>query len=214
MSEKLLGKVSVPEGKKNNISIEKFTVSKMESGFSIFSYGPSRIVEAGEYTRLMFGKQVIMSDTSNEIRDHFKPIIKAKGKCLVAGLGIGVVLQALLRKKEVEFVTVVEKSQDVIDLVEPHYRELFGWDKFEIICADIFYWKPPKGVKYEMAWYDIWFNICSDNLPEMHKLHRKFGNKTSWQGSWCRGILERKRRIEKREEKLYMSYRNPFQYNG
>jgi len=103
------------------------------------------------------------------------------------------------KKKEVDHITVIEKNQDVIDLVESHYHDMFGCDRFKVICADIFCWKPPKGVKYDMAWYDIWNDLCLDNLPEMHKLHRKFGCKTNWQGSWSREILNRKNRIEKRK---------------
>lgn len=206
---KLLGKVSVPEGKKNNISIEKFTVSENESLSSVFSHGFSRMVHPGEYTKLVINGRVVMSDTMAEVADHATPVRRAKGNCLIAGLGIGVVLQALLRKEIVEHVTVIEKNQDVIDLVEPHYKDLFGCDRFDIICADIFHWKSPKGMKYGMAWFDIWPSLCTDNLLEMHKLHRKFGRCAKWKGSWGREILEKKKRIEKKERRLYTGYSSP-----
>jgi len=50
---KLLGKVSVPTSKKNNIVIEKFTVDKLGSAFSFIRNDGTRGVESGEYTRLI-----------------------------------------------------------------------------------------------------------------------------------------------------------------
>ena len=185
-------KVSVPEGESGLWKVEQFTVSKEDASFermrSLFRGG--RYVPEGTYTRLTRGGRVIMSDTPDEIRDHSYIIRNAKGHVLINGLGIGMVLQACLEKPRVTKVTVIEKSPDVIDLVAPHYRERYG-DKVEIIQADAFEWKPPKDVRYGAVWHDIWDNICGDNLPEMHKLHRKYGRRTDWQGSWGRELCER-----------------------
>lgn len=63
----------------------------------------------------------------------------------------------------------------------------------QIINADAFAYKPPKSKRYGAVWHDIWANICADNLPEMHKLHRKYGRIADWQGSWCRWQCERNR---------------------
>ena len=63
--------------------------------------------------------------------------------------------------------------------------------KLNIICADALEWKPPKGTRYNAVWHDIWDNICGDNLDDMKKLHRKYGRRTNWQGSWCRDQCER-----------------------
>ena len=111
---------------------------------------------------------------------------------MVHGLGLGVAVQAMLNKKKVQKLTVVEISSDVIALVGSYYAALFG-NRLEIINADAFTWKPPKDVRYGVVWHDIWDNICSDSLPEMHKLHRKYGRKTDWQGSWCRWRCEQQR---------------------
>jgi hypothetical protein len=60
-----------------------------------------------------------------------------------------------------------------------------------------FEWKPPKGVRYDAAWHDVWDDICTDNLVGMRKLHRKYGKRCGWQGSWCRGECERSARQER-----------------
>ena len=61
---------------------------------------------------------------------------------------------------------------------------------FEFHQADALEYKPPRGEQYDVVWHDIWPNICTDNLPEMHKLHRKYGRRCNWQGSWCRAEHE------------------------
>ena len=130
-----------------------------------------------------------MSDTPSEMRDHLYAVGEAHGHCLLNGLGIGMVLKNILLKTTVERVTVVEVSPEVVELVGPHYKD----ERVEIVCVDAFDFKPPKGVRYQMVWHDIWDNICADNLPEMHRLHRKYGKRADWQGSWCRGMCERGR---------------------
>ena len=89
-----------------------------------------------------------------------------------------------------ERVTVVEVNQDVIDLVGPHYSALYGAHHVEIVHGDALTYQPPKKVRYGAVWHDIWANICPDNLPEMHKLHRRYGRRSDWQGSWSRHLCE------------------------
>jgi hypothetical protein len=143
--------------------------------------GSGRGVPAGHYTGLYRGGAVIMSDTPDEIREHYEAIEKAKGQCLVAGLGLGVVVQAILNKAEVELVTVVEIAPEVIALVGPH---LSPQSKLHIIQDNCLTWQPPKSDKWDMAWYDIWDELCSDNLPVMAKLKRRFARRVVWQGCW------------------------------
>lgn len=154
-----------------------------------------RYCPEGTYTGLYCkGRGVIMSDTPDEIRDHYSAIMEATGHVLINGLGLGVVLQAVARKPEVTKVTVIEISSDVIQLVGFHYQQMFG-DKVEIIQADAYEYQPPKGIRYGYVWHDIWDSLCIDNLSEMAKLHRKYGKKAqkqdSWGKAWC---LREKRR--------------------
>ena len=186
-------KSKVPEGESGAWRVTKFTIT--EDDTKIFNLRASwhpggRTISAGDFTRLTRSGKVIMSDTRAEIQDHMYFVRVARGNVLVNGLGLGVCLQMLLDKSDVVKITVIEQSEDVIKLVAPYFIRPH---RVEIIHADAFDWKPPKGVRYDAVWHDIWDDICADNLPEMHKLHRKYGRRTDWQGSWCRELCERGR---------------------
>lgn len=187
--------VDLPEGASGSWKVSRFTVSeeaaKLERMRSLFSGG--RGVPAGTYTSLTRNGQVIMSDTPDEIRDHRGAIFQAKGRCLVAGLGIGMVARAMLMKPEVTHVTIVEQSPDVIKLVAPWLTSQFP-GRVTIVEADILSWQPPKGEKWDAAWFDIWDDICADNLDEMKTLHRRFARRVAWKGSWAREQCERNQR--------------------
>ncbi len=59
----------------------------------------------------------------------------AKGKVLVVGLGLGLYLHELAKNSEVEKVTVIEISKEVIQLVEPFLPSL---PKFTVIHEDFY----------------------------------------------------------------------------
>jgi hypothetical protein len=196
-------KVNVPTGEIGPYKVERFEVSKdaadLYSLQQMFSgSGAVGRVPAGTYTRLVRGNTLVMSDTPSEIRDHLPATRRARGRCLINGLGIGMVLQAFLKKPEVEHVTVIEKAPEVIELVGRHYLGRYGSERLTIIEADAYAYKPPRGEKYDTVWHDIWDDICTDNLPLMTKLHRKYGRRTVWQGSWKKEFLKRYKRQENR----------------
>lgn len=186
--------VTVPDGKSGDWSVETFEVGGDEMNFfnlrAMLRPG-CRTIEEGTYKKLCYKGNIIMSNTPAEIDDHMYFIRHiARGKVLLNGLGLGVALKAILEKPEVESVTVIENSQDVINLVAPSFKDN---PKVQIILADAYTWKPPKGVVYDAVWHDIWSNLCESNLEGMHKLHRKYGKKAMWQGSWGRELCERGR---------------------
>ena len=178
--------VLLPEMQNGPWKIEHFVVDRPDYHSLMRGRG---VPMGGKFTRLMRGRQLVMSDTPAEQRDHWAAVANAKGSCLLNGLGIGMVLKNILLKPEVEDVTVVEISQDLIDIVSPHYND----SRVTFICSSAFDYKPPKGKRYQMVWHDIWDNICSDNLKEMEKLHRKYGRRSEWQGSWCKAECRRYR---------------------
>jgi hypothetical protein len=184
MKMSLIESVALPEGSRGNWSVRKFVVSDHDSGMTrlrAMQHGRG-YVPAGEYTQLHCrGRGVVMSDTPDERRDHYAPVHHARGHILINGLGIGMVLRAVLKKPEVTRATVIEVDPDVVALVAPHYTD----PRVEIVTASAFDYQPPKGVRYGMVWHDIWDSICSDNLPEMTRLKRKYGRRADWQGCWC-----------------------------
>lgn len=193
-------KVDIPIGESGEWRIEKFKVEEedvkrqeMRASFHPGEWG--RIVPVGEYTRLMHGDVLVMSDTPAEIMDHLDVIREAKGRVLLNGLGLGVVLDAILHKPEVQHITVIEISKDVRRLVGQHYLHqnalhLKTNKELQIIVADAMTWRPKSGERFDVVWHDIWNNICADNLPEMIKLHRAYGRRCNWQGSWGREMCE------------------------
>lgn len=203
MKNTTLRQVDVPEGKSGDWEITRFEVTEKEAQFHNLReamHGSRRTIKPGMYTRLTLCGYVVMSDTPAEIQDFSKPVRVAQQShrsesrhVLINGLGLGVVLQAILDEPSVEHLTVIEKSANVITLVASHWKSRYG-DRLTIIHADAFEWKPPKGERYCVVWHDIWDDITSDNLPEMHRLHRKYGRRCDWQGSWCRWICEQARR--------------------
>ena len=98
-----------------------------------------------------------------ELRTNREFIWKAKGHVHINGLGLGVVLLAVLMKPEVESVTVVEKSKDVINLVAPSFAH---FKNLTIIHDDALTYKPPAKKKFGAVWHDIW---NEGTPPEMGK---------------------------------------------
>jgi len=182
--------VTVPDGTKGDWSVETFEVSEQESSFTrIRSFQhPEEYVPAGKYKRLMRGRTVVMSNTPMEYRTNSPIIHRAKGTVLLNGLGLGMVLTAILEKKEVECVIVVEIDPDVIDLVGTHFADNL---KCAFVCEDAFAYTPPKGQRYDAVWHDIWTDICGNNLTEMTRLKRKYGKRCDWQGCWSEGMCKR-----------------------
>src|SRR3990167_4724810 len=183
--------VTVPEGKIGDWTVKRFIVSakneQLERLRAIMYRG--RYTPAGTYTGLYHKGHIIMSDTPDEIRDHLGAVRVAKGQVLINGLGLGVVLKAILEKPEVEHVTVIEKAPEVIELVSKHYAHLHK-SRLTVVQDDAFTFKPPKGIRYGAVWHDIWDDLCTDNLPEMTKLLRKYGKRCDWQGCWWKDWLK------------------------
>jgi spermidine synthase len=174
----MMEKVTLPEMQRGPWKIERFSVDRPDFHSLIRGRG----VPVGEtFTRLMRNGTIVMSDTPAEMRDHSAAVRMANGSCLLNGLGIGMVLKNIIAKPEVTDVTVVEISQDLIDIVSPHYAD----SRVTFVCADAFEYKPPKGKRYQMVWHDIWDGICSDNLAEMTRLKRKYGKRCDWQRCWA-----------------------------
>lgn len=181
-------KVDVPEGHIGDWTVERFEITKeaarlykLQAALQGHGY---RAVRPGSYTRLVCRGQLIMSDTPAEIRDHLGIIGRATGKVLLNGLGLGLVLHACLRKPDVDHVAVIEIAPEVINLIAPHLYEQFG-NRFTIYEANALTWKAPKHSRWNVVWHDIFDSICTDNLPVMTHLKRRYGGRCDWQGCWA-----------------------------
>ena len=171
-----------------------YNLRAMRDGGSMF------YVNSGKYVKLLIDGHLMMSDMGMERRSNRNFIQIANGRVLIAGLGIGLIIHNILQRKPINDriteIIVIEKYQDVIDLVAPKFND----PRLKIICADIFDWKPNKGEKFDTIYFDIWPDICEDNLIEIKQLHNKFksylnrNNTNAWMDSWLKDFLQAKRR--------------------
>lgn len=97
---------------------------------------------------------VWMDDQQSEYDAHQVIIAAAHGRMWMSGLGLGFLPAILAKDERVESITIVERSTDVMRLVEPHFMSEFGNRKeFRIITADAETWQP-NGERYDVAWVD------------------------------------------------------------
>lgn len=160
-------------------------------------------IESGDYIQLYVHGELMMSDTLMERRTNDEFIANAHGKVMIAGLGVGMILEALIPLCEsgvVTSVVVYEKYQDVIDLVGHRYINRMP---LEIRLADIMEYVPPKDEMYDTIYFDIWPTISEDNLDDIRKLHNRWKyrkNIGGWMDSWMAHFLRRRRDNEKRRD--------------
>lgn len=138
----------------------------------------------GRYVRLMHGDHLMMSNTMMEKRTNAAFCNDAHGDILIGGLGLGLIVAAIQDNQDVHSITVLEKHQEVIDMIAPQIK--FN-DKVKIIRADVFDWKPEKGIRYDCIYMDIWSCINSDIYrKEMVPLKRKWAHylKDRWESPY------------------------------
>ncbi len=148
--------VNIPEGSSGDFKIMKFTVDNwLETPepldiYTVLLYDP---------TGNGSGFYPIMQDTSKEYRECQPFVNAATGDVLIAGLGLGCVHIPLLNNPNITSVTIVEKYQEVIDMVWDHCPKD---SRFSLIKDDIYTWTPTKN--FDVAWFDSW--IAEDATPE------------------------------------------------
>lgn len=164
-----------------NFKLSHFTVDNNDS------YAMFHGISPGNYIRLTHCGDVLMSNTPMEKRTNKDFVTNAHGKVLIGGLGIGLILLAIQDNPMVDKITVVEKNQEVIDLVA---SQLPLKDKVEIICADVYDYIP-EGL-YNTIYIDIWSYINKDvyydqMCPLMGKYERylDIGDENSYLDCWC-----------------------------
>jgi len=194
-------------------AVEHFIVEP--EGLQPYLVEDGRICPPGTYTRLVHydggvppidetgtvhlrpGGHLVMSDTRAEIEDHqdvMNEIQRRGGRILIHGLGLGMIVKFALAEDRVSHVDVVELDQEVIDLVAPHYVDR----RLTIHQGDARSFRWPAGTRWSIVWHDIWDDLSIDNLKQMAALHRRFGPRADWQGSWSMDYLRAQRRWERK----------------
>ena len=184
------------DGKVGDYALSKFTITdkdllaKVRSGIS-----------NGTYIKLTHKGEVVMSDTNMEKQTNYRFCCNAHGDVLIGGLGIGMIVLAIQDNPKVNSITILEKSNEVIQLVG---EQLPLNSKVRIINADVFAWKPPKGKKFNCIYMDIWNWINSDVYrKEMIPLTRKYchylvaenEDQNRFMDCWCKKQAKNNERI-------------------
>ena len=209
-------RVDVPEGSHMLTEVRRKTMSKLDAKVSnIMGYvtKTGRFAFPGTYTQLVYyGKNgnpydeiIMMTDHHCEVADHEPIVTYARENApldhvLINGLGLGVAIELLM--PYVKKITNIEISSSVIKLVGSHYQARYG-NRLEIIQHDALTYQPPKGIRYNAVFHDIWYTISHEHLPQMKELHRKYGRICDWQQSWARVYCERELRKRKRHPEQY-----------
>ncbi len=115
-----------------------------------------------------------MTLTPVDLDTSVEAIEKAHGKVVTFGLGLGYYAYMASRKEEVDSVTVIEKSEEVISLFKSEILPQFDCGhKVRIVNSDAFEYAertmPKEG--YDFAFVDTWRD-ASDGLPMYERMKR------------------------------------------
>jgi len=80
---------------------------------------------------------------------------KSSGRVLIAGLGLGLVTGELLNNIDVDSITVIERSEDVIGLIAPLLPKAIDV-QFEILNKDFYEFINETDIKFDRIIVDLW----------------------------------------------------------
>lgn len=178
----------IPEGKSRLWSVRKHTlnrpfVTERARGGVVFPQGTYTSLHCFTESTLLQRGELIMNDTPHELNTHLQFMLRAYGKVLVTGLGLGCVIRGLLANPKVEHITCIERSKDVLKLVQPHMPK----DRLTIIKADAMEYVNNGMPDFDCAWHDLWTDR-EKGEPHLTVLHNRLiiecAKKVKHQGAW------------------------------
>lgn len=120
--------------------------------------------------RLIKSDKELMRISPIEIESSYTFIKFAKGKVGVVGLGLGYVVNELLKKDQVEEVVVYEKEKEIIDLFKINFKNN---NKLRIVQEDAY--KSEKE-SFDFFYVDIYYYQLSKQVVEDYKIFNKIHN--------------------------------------
>lgn len=178
----------VPEGAAGRWYVKKREIDAFKS---LTHLAGGSYVRPGNYTflhcytdaTLMRGGECVMNDFDCELKTHLDFALKAKGKVLVGGLGLGCVVRGLLVNPAVESIDLIERSEDVIQLCYQsvqHPKVLLH--KKDATKDEI------GGGPWDYIWWDLWNDPMYDE-PALALIHMRliaaYQQRTTHQGAWA-----------------------------
>ena len=181
---------SIPAGTAGRWSVTKFL---LEKPLQVTFKEKLRTIPPGHYTQLFClteetmhqpPGEIVMHDREDELLTHLDFMLRARGRVLVTGLGLGCVVRGLLVNPQVEHITVLERDPYVMRLVAPH---MIQTPRLEIIETCAFTWLHETSQEFDCAWHDVW-NDEHRGDPHLHVMHSDLlqasFSRVKFQGAW------------------------------
>lgn len=131
--------------------------------------------ESFRYPSVMEDGHEWMSIKPSELETLKVPIDKAHGRVITFGLGLGYYTYMVSRKPEVTSVTVIERSEEVIELFKTHILPQFEHpEKVHIIQSDAYEYMDRQMLPgmYDYVLADLWHDV-SDGLDLYLKFKKR-----------------------------------------
>lgn len=140
------------------------------------------VLRNGMKFQVLMEDDIVKMSNMPEIVEDFKEFLSvAKGHILINGLGMGMCNVYLLKKDNVDSLTVIEYNKELIHLIAPFFEDN---PKCTIIHADALEYIPPEGKLYDYVWHDIWTLQSASNVKDIESLKDKYNSIAHWQGAW------------------------------
>lgn len=126
---------------------------------------------------------IIMEDSVRELRQHLPIWLRARGRVLVTGLGLGCVVRGLLANPNVSHIDVIEMDKNILRVVG---HEFASEQRVTLYHGDALTYHIPHRLPYDYAWHDICEREDQDeHLACLHaRLLARFRHRARWQGAW------------------------------
>jgi len=174
---------SISNNKIGDYEITDFIVSAKQAEINK-TINPRHTIP-GFYKRLSYKKRAtIMTNSPQEISEISEICEQASGDILIMGLGLGLMIDLLLKNDKIKSITIIEKYIEVIKLVYPTFKHL---KHLTVINEDAFNYNPKKIFDY--IWYDIWCMVLPDNKKEMTILKEKYKYYGVCHWCWSENLL-------------------------
>ena len=150
-----------------------------------------------EKERIVFllnkSNECIMSSNLFERLTNQNFINSAKGDVIIFGLGLGLILFPLLEDEEINSITVIDNSIDIINTIGPIIKNYDVNDKLTIINGDVFtYYQQLNDAKFDVAYFDYWNIVDSTIYNDMKILKELYKNNIKETGQimyWCEDLF-------------------------
>jgi len=174
--------VDIPAGVSNDYEVAHYTNETTANMWQ--TYLDMKNESHDSYTVLLKSgcPMPIMQDSEAEYNEHKWLFENAEGDVLIGGLGLGMCHQPLIDNPDVTSVTIIEISQDVVDLV---WDDCIKDETFSLVMGDFETWTPPEGTSYGVVWADTWLVDNPLKINEYEDaIAENYGDYTDKVGFW------------------------------